>query len=106
MQQLLEEAGRLPDAAVRFARGISQVWTPGHLVPLRGRVRTDHRSDLLAVHEAINQRFGTTGATSDYVNVFYAASEMAVMAEVGGHELSGEDKRLLRRLWEDLLAAT
>lgn len=96
----------MPDAAIRFARDVSQVWTPEHLVSLREHVRTERRGDLLAVHEAINQRFGTTGAATDYVNVFYAASEMAVMAEVGRDQLAAADRQLLRQLWDDLLAAT
>jgi hypothetical protein len=57
------------------------------------------------VHHAINERFGTTGATDDYVNVFYAASEMAVMANVGT-DLQAGDYALLRQLWEALLNAS
>lgn len=95
----------MPAASVRFARGVSEVRVPAHLVPLRERVRRDHPGDLRAVHAAIEQRFGTTGARDDYVNVFYAASEMALMARVGRESLSAEDRRTLRRLWEDLLAA-
>lgn len=104
MADLLDEARRMPDASIAFARGVDNVWTPKHLVPLRDCVRKEHRADLLAVHKAINDRFGTTGATTDYVNVFYAASEMSVMAEVG-RDLSSEDRQLLRQLWETLLGA-
>jgi hypothetical protein len=96
----------MPEAAVRFARGVSKVWTPEHLVELRTRVRSDHRSDLLRLHAAINERFGTTGASDDYVNVFYAASEMALMERIARDELPAEDRVALRRLWNDLLAAS
>ncbi len=96
----------MPGASVRFARGVSQVWTPEHLIPLRERVRTEHKARLLEVHEAINQRFATTGASDDYVNVFYAASEMALMEWIGRNELPDSDRALLRQLWNDLLGAT
>jgi hypothetical protein len=77
VNDLLDEARRMPDASVRFARGVSQVGTPQHLVGLRTRVRSEHRGQLTAVHHEIDERFGTTGASDDYINVFYAASEMA-----------------------------
>ena len=96
----------MPDESIRFARGVSQVWTPEHLVELRTRIRTGHRGELLQIHAAINQRFGTTGASSDYVNVFYAASEMALMESVAREELSAEDRVTLRRLWQALLTAS
>ena len=95
----------MPDASVSFARGIAQVRTPEHLVPLRERVRDDHLADLRMLHNEINERFGTTGARDDYVNVFYAASEMALMERIGRGELSAEDGQTLRHLWEALLHA-
>jgi hypothetical protein len=104
VDELMEEAQRMPDASVRFARGIDRVWTPEHLIPLRTRIRSKHRAALLAIHGAINDRFGTTGASADYINVFYAASEMALMERVAREELPTEDRVALRRLWEDLLA--
>jgi hypothetical protein len=105
MSKLLDEAAQMPDAAIRFARDVSEVQTPQHLVPLRTEVRTKHRGQLLQLHEAINRRFGTTGARDDYVNVFYAASEMALMEEIGRAQLQPEDRHTLRRLWEHLLHA-
>lgn len=59
----------------------------------------------MQVHDAINKRFGTTGASVDYVNVFYAASEMALMERVARNELPPGGRAALRRLWEDLLSA-
>lgn len=105
VNELLDEARQMPNASVRFARGIDQVWTPEHLIPLRTRVRSEHSAELLAVHAEINKRFGTTGASDDYVNVFYAASEMALMERVAREELPTEDRVALRRLWGDLLSA-
>src|SRR6266508_3871265 len=105
VSQLLQEAGRMPDAAIRFARDISQVWTPEHLLPLRENVRTNHRGQFAQLQVAINDRFGTTGASDDYVNVFYAAGEMALMEHVGRPTLAPDDRRTLRRLWEHLLQA-
>lgn len=106
MNELLDEAQRLPAASVKFARGVSYVKPPDHLRPLRDRVHADHRGALLAVHEAINRRFGTTGAQDDYVNVFYAASEMAVMERAFRDELTAEDRHRLRELWDVLLSAS
>jgi hypothetical protein len=100
MQHLIEEAARMPAGSKRFAEGVDSVWTPQHLVPLRTYVPENHWNQLLQVHAAINERFGTTGATDDYINVFYAASEMALMEWVGRSELSDEDQRSLRNLWE------
>lgn len=96
----------MPEASLRLARQISEVWTPQHLVPLRTLVRSKHRAALRELHAAIDDRFGTTGASDDYVNVFYAASEMALMEHVGRADLRAQDRQTLRRLWEDLLAAT
>jgi hypothetical protein len=103
LNALLDEARRMPPGSVTFARGVGNVWTPEHLVPLRDHVRKDHREQLGALHAAIDERLG---APNKYVGVFYAASEMALMAEVGGDEFPPEDRRLLRQLWEDLLAAS
>lgn len=96
----------MPDPSIRLARDVSEVRTPEHLVPLRTHVRSKHRAALGQLHAAIDERFGSTGASQDYVNVFYAASEMALMERIGRADLSPEDRRTLRRLWEDLLSAT
>jgi hypothetical protein len=106
MSQLVQEAGRMPDTAIRFARNVSEVRTPRHLLSLREDIRKNHRGQLADLHGAINDRFKTTGARDDYVNVFYAASEMALMEQVGRARLQPEDRRTLRRLWEHLLHAT
>lgn len=95
----------MPDAAIRFARDVYQVRTPEHLVPLREEVRKNHRGKFAQLQGAINDRFGTTGATDDYVNVFYAAGEMALMERVGRAQLQPEDRLTLRHLWENLLDA-
>src|SRR4051812_23141446 len=105
MHDLLDEARRMPDAAIRFPRDVSEVRTPAHLVRLRERVRQQHVAQLVELHRAIDERFGTTGARDDFVNVFYAASEMALMANVAGDELPASDRSLLRQLWTDLLNA-
>lgn len=61
MTDLLDEARRMPDAAIRFARGVSEVRTPEHLVPLRTRVRARHGAELATVHAALYERFDRTG---------------------------------------------
>jgi hypothetical protein len=50
MGDLISEAAQMPDAAVRFARGVDRVWTPEHLVPLRTIVRQRHGAQLRAFH--------------------------------------------------------
>lgn len=57
MADVISEAAQMPDAAIRFARGVGQVWTPEHLVPLRTNVRQHHGGQLRAVHAALGQRF-------------------------------------------------
>jgi hypothetical protein len=104
MHDLLSEAAQMPYAAVRFAQGVGQVWTPNHLVPLRTNVRDNHGAQLRAVHVALDERFNQPNA--DWIGVFRAAAEMAVMEQVGPQELNHEDRDLLRQLWTALLAAT
>ena len=103
VNDLVSEALRMPDAAVQFARGVSEVRTPQHLIPLRTFVREQHGNSLAAVHAALYERFDRT--SDDYLNVFRAAAEMAVMERVGRDELPVDDRRLLRQLWEALLSA-
>jgi hypothetical protein len=104
MADLISEAAQMPDAAVGFARGVGQVWTPEHLVPLRTSVRQHHRAQLHAVHAALDQRFKEPNA--DWMGVFRAAAEMAVMEQVGRQKLTPKDRGLLRQLWTALLTAT
>jgi len=94
----------MPDAAIRFARGVSQVWTPEHLVPLRTTVRKRHSDQRGSVHAALDERFNDRNA--DWMGDFRAAAEMAVMEQVGHRELEPEDRALLRQLWTALLSAT
>jgi hypothetical protein len=103
MRDLDLEAAQMPDAAIRFARGVDRVWTPEHLVPLRTTVRQRHGAQLRAVFDALDQRFNEPNA--DRMGVFRAAAEMAVMEQVGGQELKPEDRGLLRQLWTALLHA-
>lgn len=56
MTNLMSEAAQMLDA-VRLARGVGQVWTPEHLVPLRTNVRQHHAAQLRAVHGALDQGF-------------------------------------------------
>jgi hypothetical protein len=104
MADLISEAAQMPDAAVGFARGVGQVWTPEHLVPLRTSVRQHHRAQLHAVHAALDQRFKEPNA--DWMGVFRAAAEMAVMEQVGRQKLTPKDRGLMRQLWTALLTAT
>lgn len=103
MADLVVEARSMPDAAVRFARGVSIVQTPAHLVALRTFVRERHASELASVQAALYTRFN--GTSEDYLNVFRAAAEMAVMEQVARTDLPLTDRRTLRELWEVLLAA-
>jgi hypothetical protein len=104
MTDLISESLQMPDGSVRFARGVSFVTTPDHLVPLRSTVRQHHGTQLRAVHAALDQRFNQPNA--DWMGVFRAAAEMAVMEHVGHRELPPEDRMLLLQLWRALLAAT
>lgn len=104
MTDLISEAAQMPDAAVRFARGVGQVRTPEHLVPLRTSVRQHHAGQLRAVHAALDQRFKQPNA--DWMGVFRASAEMAVMENVGRQGLTPTDRGLLRQLWTALLTAT
>jgi hypothetical protein len=103
MNDLTVEAAQVPDSAIRFAKEVGWVRTPEYLVPLRTMVRTKHPAGLAAVHDALDERFGHTNA--DFVNVFRAAAEMAVMEQVSHNELDPKERRLLRSLWEALLNA-
>jgi hypothetical protein len=101
---LIAEAQQMPDAAIKFIqRYVGYVQTPKHLLPLRDEVREHHGAKLVAVFEALKQRFGTSTAT--WFGAFQAAAEMAVMVEVAGDELPAADRRTLRDLWEHLLGA-
>jgi hypothetical protein len=106
MSDLVEEARNMPKASIRFARDTLYVKPPEHLLPLLDHVREKHGGELSELQEAINERFGTTGARDDYVNVFYAAGELALMERVGRDELTASDRTALRELWETLLAAS
>lgn len=99
MQNLLLEARTMPDAALTFARGVSEVHTPNHLIPLREQTRNKHRREMDALFAAINDRFN---ANEPVIGVFYAAGEMAVMAHVGGSAVTPQDRARLRQLWEAL----
>jgi hypothetical protein len=101
---LTAEAAQMPDASVRFAQGVSNVWTPEHLVALRDIVRRQHAPELRSVHAALDRRFEQPNA--NWMGVFRAAAEMAVMEQVGHQELPAEDCNLLLQLWRALLAAT
>lgn len=103
MVDLMDEARRMPYASISFARGVSEVRTPEHLIPLRTRVRERHWSLLGSVHNVLYERFDRT--SDDYLNVFRAAAEMAVMAEVGRDSITPQDYQVLRQLWVDLLNA-
>lgn len=84
----------MPDAAVRLARGVSEVRTPQHLVPLRTQVRQELGTELAAVHTTLSERLNRT--SEDYLNVFRAAAEMAVMEQAGRETLPLTDRRVLR----------
>ena len=100
---LIAEAAQMPDAAIRFARGVGSVWTPEHLVPLRTRVRQQHATQLRGLHAALDKRFSQPNA--DWMGVFRAAAEMALMEQIARKELKPEDRLLLRQLWLALLEA-
>lgn len=104
VRSVIDEANRMPDAAIQFARGVSEVRTPEHLIPLRTEVRTRHSAELHAVHQALYERFNRT--SDDYLNVFRAAAEMAVMERVGADHLTPHDRQVLRDLWTVLLSQT
>jgi hypothetical protein len=99
LQDLVAEAGRMPDGAISFARGTS-VMTPKDYIPLRDLVRTKHRREFGALTVALDKRFGQP--TASWMGCFYAAAEMALMAAVGT-DLKPVDRTRLRELWTVLL---
>ncbi len=103
MENLTAEAAQMPDAAIRFAQGVGSVRTPEHLVPLRETVRVNHKAQLVALHGALDRRFNQPNA--QWMGVFRAAAEMALMEHIGRQELPPGDRQLLRQLWNALLNA-
>jgi hypothetical protein len=83
---------------------VSNVWTPEHLVAFRGIVRRDYAQQSRLVHAALDRRFEQPNA--NWMGVFRAAAEMAVMEQVGHQELPAEDCDRLLQLWRALLATT
>lgn len=102
MQRLLDEARRMPPASLSFARGVSKVSAPDHLVNLRAMVRKHHGSDLGTLHATLTERLPNAGPC---LGVYVAAGEMALMEAVGRSVLPVEDRRALRHLWDTLLHA-
>jgi hypothetical protein len=100
---LIAECAQMPDAAIRFARGVGWVNTPEDFMPLRDRVRENNQGQMAMVTDALKTRFPDLEVL--WLGLFQAAGEMALMAEVGRDELTGSDRRQLRDLWENLLAA-
>jgi hypothetical protein len=104
MRPLLHEAGELPERAVERARGIAWVKPPDHLAERVPQVRAEHGGALAQVHGVIDRRLqGRT--VGEERGAFYAASELALIAEVFGRELTRGDVMALRAPWEHLLAA-
>lgn len=100
---LVAEAGRMPDAAIAYVRGVPWVKTPEEFVPLRESVRTNHKAEFATLTAALDKRFNQPNAV--WMGAFRAAAEMALMAEVGGNDLKPADRRRLRELWDTLLQA-
>lgn len=93
-----------PNEAVTRARGIAWVKPPDHLADQVPRVRTEHGTALAQVHGAIDHRLEGQ-AISEERGAFYAAPELALIAEVFDRELTRADVVALRDPWEHLLAA-
>ncbi|HEY2949779.1 MAG TPA: hypothetical protein VGJ53_15510 [Micromonosporaceae bacterium] len=102
MHRLLDEARRMPPASLSFARSVSNVWPPDHLVNLREMVRKHYRGDLGTLHTTLEEHLPDAGAQ---LGVYLAAGEMALMEAVGRSVLPAEDRRALRKLWDTLLQA-
>jgi hypothetical protein len=101
---VLEEAGRLTAASVGFARGIDWIKPPDHLAHFVPRIRHEHRGALDQVHRKIDKRLAGQHP-GGAIGAFYAASELALVAEIWRSELSAPDRVSLRACWSDLLAA-
>jgi cation diffusion facilitator CzcD-associated flavoprotein CzcO len=104
VDDLITEAARMPDAAVRFAQGTGTVGTPDNLVPLRDNVRTKHKAELERLFATLDRRFNQPNAS--WMGAFRAGAELALMEKVARRQLEPRDRRLLRQLWEALLAAS
>jgi hypothetical protein len=95
VSQLLAEIRDMPAAALTFARGVSKVRTPEHLVPVRDVVRADYAGELGLLFGALQERFPDVGS---FFGVFQAAVEMALMEHLARDELPVAERRLLRQL--------
>lgn len=104
MQELLAEAQQLPAEAVGRARSIAWVKPPDHLAELVPRVRKEHGGELRQLHAAIDHRLTGFSAGGER-GAFYAASELAFIAQVWHRDLAGADRTALRACWQHLLAA-
>jgi hypothetical protein len=104
MADLIAEAAQMPDAAIQFAQGVGFAGRiPDRLVPLRHTVLAKHKAELAALNAALDRRFGQPN--EQWMGAFRAAALDALTAHVGRQELEPGDQRLLRQLWDALLAA-
>jgi hypothetical protein len=104
VQELLAEAQRLPAEAVGRARSIAWVKPPDHLAGLVPRVRREHGGALRQFHAAIDARLAAQQVGGER-GAFYAASELALIAQVWRQDLAAGDRGALRACWEHLLSA-
>jgi hypothetical protein len=104
VDELVEEAQRIPFAAVRRAREISWIKPPDHLAHLVDRVRREHGGLLGEVHTEIDERLAGRDVDGER-GAFYAASELALIEALWRSQLAAEDRVALRAPWEHLLAA-
>lgn len=105
MQDLLAEAQQIPAEAVGRARSIAWIKPPDHLSDLVPRVRKEQIAALRRLHAAIDQRLTNLSVGSGERGAFYAASELALIAQVWHRELAAGDRTALRACWQHLLAA-
>ncbi|WP_405488151.1 hypothetical protein [Nocardia sp. NBC_00511] len=93
----------MPDSAIQFARETDWSGPPPEFHTLLADVRTRYEHQLAVLHHALDKRLGEP--QPDCLDCFRAATEMAVMAEVGAHTLTPADRHRLRELWTALLHA-
>ena len=103
VDRLLEEAAQFSSRSVDFARGVGEASTGESLGRLVKHSLAQRPGAHRAVRAAVTDRVEELEGAGEAIGFFLLAADCATTAALE-RGLSGQDRRQLRRFWDDLLS--
>jgi hypothetical protein len=102
--RLLKEVQDISSRSITFAKGIDHATAGSRLSEIMRKAMSTRPAAYGGLRAAVQARLAELGGAGEATGLFMLAADMATTASMASINLTPDDRRQLRRLWDELRA--